>query len=77
MKSSRCLCSLSYLRFEKNLLSNRLNLLLRSVFSLFAPFKDKNLITKLQMDPRTRPFLSQPDYLKMVQDLQTNPSNIM
>lgn len=43
---------------------------------LFAPFKDKNLIARLQIDPRTRPFLSQPDYLKMIQEIQNNPSAI-
>lgn len=38
------------------------------------PFGEANLIGKLRADPRTKAYLDDPEYLVMLQQLQTNPS---
>jgi stress-induced-phosphoprotein 1 len=40
------------------------------------PFAVPDLFVKLRSDPRTRAYLDDPDYIKLVQDLQSNPSNV-
>uniref|UniRef100_A0ABM0MPZ9 Stress-induced-phosphoprotein 1-like n=1 Tax=Saccoglossus kowalevskii TaxID=10224 RepID=A0ABM0MPZ9_SACKO len=37
------------------------------------PFATPGLMEKLASDPRTKDFLKDPDYLKVVSDLQSNP----
>ncbi|XP_069676351.1 stress-induced-phosphoprotein 1 [Periplaneta americana] len=40
------------------------------------PFLTPDLFIKLRADPRTRAYLDDPDYVKLVQDLQTNPNSL-
>lgn len=40
------------------------------------PFNRPDFMAKLSADPRTREFLSDPQYLAMLRDLQTNPSSL-
>lgn len=40
----------------------------------FNPFGDSNVMAKLRADPKTKAFLDDPEYLTMLQQLQTNPS---
>lgn len=40
--------------------------------SLFGP----DFLNKLRMNPQTRPLLSQPDFLAMLQDMGNNPANM-
>ncbi|KAJ4956088.1 hypothetical protein NE237_012871 [Protea cynaroides] len=39
-------------------------------------FQGPDLWAKLTADPKTRGYLQQPDFVKMIQDLQRNPNNI-
>ncbi|CAH8382381.1 unnamed protein product [Eruca vesicaria subsp. sativa] len=39
-------------------------------------FKGEEMWTKLRLDPSTRGFLKQPDYVKMTQEIQKNPRNL-
>eukprot|EP00850_Spirogloea_muscicola_P014647 SM000106S13995 [mRNA] locus=s106:378050:382571:- [translate_table: standard] len=39
-------------------------------------FKGPEVWTKLQMDPRTRPFMAQPDFVAKIKDLQDNQGNL-
>ncbi|CAI0413745.1 unnamed protein product [Linum tenue] len=39
-------------------------------------FSGPEMWAKLTADPSTRPFLQQPDFVKMMQDIQKNPSNL-
>ncbi|KAK9716432.1 hypothetical protein RND81_06G232800 [Saponaria officinalis] len=49
----------------------------RSAGSPFGDaFSGPEMWAKLTADPTTRAFLQQPDYVKMMQDLQKNPSNL-
>mmetsp|Transcript_40369 Transcript_40369/g.89645 ORF Transcript_40369/g.89645 Transcript_40369/m.89645 type:complete len:579 (+) Transcript_40369:115-1851(+) len=41
-----------------------------------SPFNNPNLLAQLAMDPRTRAFLSQPDFMAMLADVQQNPSSM-
>lgn len=38
-------------------------------------FSSPDLYAKLSQDPKTRAYLQQPDFLKMIQDVQKNPGN--
>ncbi|GFT94259.1 hypothetical protein NPIL_274991 [Nephila pilipes] len=38
------------------------------------PFKGAEVLLKLQNDPRTREFFNDPSYIKLITDLQSNPS---
>jgi stress-induced-phosphoprotein 1 len=40
------------------------------------PFLTPDLFMKLRSDPRTRAYLDDPDYVKLVQDLQSNPNSL-
>lgn len=40
------------------------------------PFLMPDLFDKLRSDPRTRAYLDDPDYVKLVQDLQSNPESL-
>jgi len=40
------------------------------------PFVTPDLFDKLRSDPRTRAYLDDPDYVKLVQDLQSNPNSL-
>nr|CAD7393397.1 unnamed protein product [Timema cristinae]CAD7425319.1 unnamed protein product [Timema monikensis] len=40
------------------------------------PFKTPDLFSKLATDPRTRSFLDDPEYVKLIQELQTNPRSL-
>jgi len=40
------------------------------------PFLTPDLFNKLRSDPRTRAYLDDPDYVKLVQDLQSNPNSL-
>nr|CAD7454303.1 unnamed protein product [Timema tahoe] len=40
------------------------------------PFKTPDLFSKLATDPRTRSFLDDPEYVKLIQELQTNPNSL-
>jgi stress-induced-phosphoprotein 1 len=40
------------------------------------PFSTPDLFVKLRSDPRTRAYLDDPEYVKLVQDLQRNPSSL-
>jgi tetratricopeptide (TPR) repeat protein len=40
------------------------------------PFLTPDLFDKLRSDPRTRAYLDDPDYVKLVQDLQSNPNSL-
>lgn len=40
--------------------------------SMFGP----EFMAKLHMNPQTRPLLSQPDFMAMLQDMGSNPSNM-
>lgn len=42
--------------------------------SLGNPFSAPDLFIKLRSDPRTKAYLDDPEYLKMIQDLRTNPN---
>ncbi|CAM6084741.1 unnamed protein product [Calypogeia fissa] len=39
-------------------------------------FQGPDVWAKIQTDPRTRAFLAQPDFVKMLQDVQRNPNNL-
>ncbi len=39
-------------------------------------FNSPNLFAKLQADPRTKPFLSDPAYMQILKNLQNNPKSI-
>ncbi|KAK2575716.1 hypothetical protein KPH14_012105 [Odynerus spinipes] len=41
----------------------------------FNPFNHPELLKKLANDPRTKPFMNDPEYLKLLQDLRTNPQS--
>jgi len=40
------------------------------------PFLTSDLFDKLRSDPRTRAYLDDPEYVKLVQDLQSNPNSL-
>ncbi|KAJ9600999.1 hypothetical protein L9F63_000837 [Diploptera punctata] len=40
------------------------------------PFMTPDLFVKLRTDPRTRAYLDDPEYVKLIQDLQTNPQSL-
>lgn len=40
------------------------------------PFSDPNLMATLAMNPRTREFMNDPDYVKMMTELQRNPQSL-
>jgi len=40
------------------------------------PFLTPDLFDKLRSDPHTRAYLDDPDYVKLVQDLQSNPNSL-
>ena len=40
------------------------------------PFTTPDLFVKLRADPRTRAYLDDPEYVKLIQDLQTNPQSL-
>lgn len=40
------------------------------------PFSDPNIMVKLTQDPRTREFMKDPEYLKMISQLQSNPQDL-
>ncbi|KAB7495336.1 Stress-induced-phosphoprotein 1 [Armadillidium nasatum] len=40
------------------------------------PFSDPNLMAVLTMNPRTREFMKDPDYVKMITTLQNNPQSL-
>lgn len=40
------------------------------------PFSIPDLFVRLRSDPRTRAYLDDPDYIKLVQDLQSNPNSL-
>jgi len=40
------------------------------------PFLMPDIFLKLRSDPRTRAYLDDPDYVKLVQDLQSNPNHL-
>ncbi|XP_043474728.1 stress-induced-phosphoprotein 1 [Leptopilina heterotoma] len=42
--------------------------------SIGNPFSAPDLFIKLRSDPRTKAYLDDPEYLKMIQDLRTNPN---
>lgn len=44
--------------------------------SLSNPFNSPDIFMKLANDPRTQKFLSDPDYLKLLQELRTNPQSL-
>ena len=37
-------------------------------------FNDPNLLSKLGASPKTRPYLSQPDFLEKLKQIQQNPN---
>lgn len=39
-------------------------------------FSSPDLMIKLSMDPRTRGFLGQPDFMRMLSDVQNNPGSM-
>lgn len=41
---------------------------------MMNPFSDPNLTARLATDPRTREFMNDPEYVKMVGELQANPN---
>ncbi|KAG8201055.1 hypothetical protein JTE90_002730 [Oedothorax gibbosus] len=41
------------------------------------PFMGADVIGKLQNDPRTKDFFNDPSYMKLIADLQSNPSNMI
>lgn len=41
-----------------------------------SPFMTPDLFIKLRADPRTRAYLDDPEYVKLIQDLQTNPHSL-
>lgn len=41
-----------------------------------SPFARPDFLAKLAMDPRTRGFLSQPDFMAMISDVQNNTANM-
>lgn len=41
-----------------------------------SPFARPEFLAKLAMDPRTRPYLGQPEFMRMLSDIQTNPSTM-
>ena len=43
---------------------------------MMNPFSDPQMIARLAQDPRTREFLKDPDYLKLVEDLKSNPNTL-
>lgn len=42
--------------------------------NMFAQLFSGDIWTKLRMNPKTAPFLNQPDFVKMLSELQANPS---
>jgi hypothetical protein len=40
------------------------------------PFADPNLCNKLENDPRTKKFMTDPEYRKVIQKLQANPKDL-
>lgn len=40
------------------------------------PFNSPDIIVKLANDPRTKGYLSDPEYIKLLQDLRTNPQSL-
>ena len=40
------------------------------------PFRDKNLEAKLAMNPKTREFMKDPDFLHKIQQLKNDPSKL-
>uniref|UniRef100_A0A7S0RRP4 STI1 domain-containing protein n=1 Tax=Chlamydomonas leiostraca TaxID=1034604 RepID=A0A7S0RRP4_9CHLO len=41
-----------------------------------GPFSSPEVLTRLAMDPRTRPLLGQADFMSMLKDVQGNPQNM-
>lgn len=41
-----------------------------------SPFASPEFIMKLATDPRTKGFLQQPDFMRMLSDVQANPANM-
>ncbi|CAL4088706.1 unnamed protein product [Meganyctiphanes norvegica] len=41
---------------------------------MMNPFSDPNLTARLATDPRTREFMNDPEYIKMIGELQANPN---
>ncbi|PSN52087.1 Stress-induced-phosphoprotein 1 [Blattella germanica] len=41
-----------------------------------TPFMTPDLFVKLKADPRTRAYLDDPEYVKQIQDLQSNPNSL-
>lgn len=39
-------------------------------------FGNPDTFTKLQADPRTRPFLNDPEYVRIISNLQKNPKSL-
>jgi len=44
--------------------------------SLTNPFNSPDIFIKLASDPRTKGYLSDPEYLKLLQELRTNPQSL-
>ncbi|KAI4502027.1 hypothetical protein M0802_002709 [Mischocyttarus mexicanus] len=42
----------------------------------YNPFNHPNLLKKLSNDPRTKSFVSDPEYLKLLQELRNNPQSL-
>jgi len=42
--------------------------------SRMNPFMDANVMARLAADPRTREFMKDPEYVKMIQEMSSNPS---
>lgn len=40
-------------------------------------FKDKNLLDKLRAHPKTKEFMKDPGYVKIMQDIQADSSSLM
>lgn len=40
------------------------------------PFSSPDLFVKLRADPRTKAYLDDPEYVKLLQELQNNPNNL-
>lgn len=48
----------------------------RSGRTFTSPFADPSIFIKLKNDPRTSQWMSDPEYLALVRDLQTNPNSL-
>jgi len=71
--------------YEKGLQSDPNNTQLRSSLvevraqktaALTNPFNSPDIFIKLASDPRTKGYLSDPEYLKLLQELRTNPQSL-